>query len=113
MKALPVTLYIHHSASQGKYYALNADIPKINTDYTLIDTRTVEVEFDEPSKIELVNLQVDHLRNVKSRIAADAHIKQSAIDDKIQSLLCIEQISETPEPDVNIPDSGEFDEIPF
>ncbi len=92
---------------------MTADISSIDRDYTLIETRTIEIEFDEPDNAELINLHIKSLRDEKSRIAADAHVKQSRIDDKIQSLLCIEQTSDNPEPNVIIPDSGEFDEIPF
>ncbi len=113
MKALPLTLYIHYSETLGAFIALGADISKINTDLTFIDTRTIEIEFDEPSNVDLINLRVSQLREAKSQIAAEAHLKQSSIDDKIQSLLCIEQISDTHEPHVDISDSGEFDEIPF
>lgn len=56
----------------------------------LLDIVEAEVEFTMPEEHEILNRAVANLKAEKAKIEADAYIQAKAIQDKIDSLLCIE-----------------------
>lgn len=62
--------------------------------HILIDTVEAEIEFAMPDEREILNLAVSNLKAEKSKIEADAYIKAKFIQDKIDSLLCLEHKQE-------------------
>ena len=59
------------------------------SNWTKVGKATITVTFDEDDTI--VNNMVDTLKAKKSKVLADAQVEANAIDQKIQSLLAIEQ----------------------
>ncbi|CNE10384.1 hypothetical protein [Yersinia kristensenii] len=96
MTALQITttLYIHvnpHPSSKDNRFVIHScDMSQIVPAYTLLDTREITIDFNEPDPFEIISKQVDSLRSQKEQIAAESHRKLSQIDDQIQALLCIE-----------------------
>ena len=58
--------------------------------YLLIGTVDVEVDYELPDDFNFTQLEIDNLKKEKKRIQAEANKKLVAIDEKIQSLQCIE-----------------------
>lgn len=56
----------------------------------LLDTVEVEVEFSMPSEREILDKVVIGLKAAKAAIEAKAYLDTKAIQDKIDSLLCLE-----------------------
>lgn len=97
---IPVTLYIHYATSTystKKIVVSSADFTKCSPDqYVLLETRNIEIQVNQPEPIDIIGLQVDQLREQKTKVAADAQLQIATIEDKIQQLLCIDY---TPEKD--------------
>lgn len=60
----------------------------------LLDTVEAEIEFTMPSDKDILNKVVSGLKAEKAKIEADAYIKAKSIQDKIDSLLCLEYTPE-------------------
>ena len=67
---------------------MNADMTEYG--YTMYGEVEVQVEFEMPSEAEQKRKLVESLQKQKSNILAECHRKTSIIQDKIDSLLCIE-----------------------
>jgi len=63
-------------------------------DEILLDTVDVEVEYTMPSDREILEKVVAGLKAAKAQIEAKAYIEAKAIQDKIDSLLCLEYTPE-------------------
>jgi len=88
-KTKEVTLYIciDTSFNENRLVVFPNDMSGYD-DYTLIDTQTVTV--DIPQNINIKALQVEKLQQSKKELLAKTEIAAKEIDEKIQSLMCIE-----------------------
>jgi hypothetical protein len=91
---LKVTLYLHsHRNWKGdiEYVPDTCDRSKwINTEYTLLETKEVLVEFGDVNYTDIVKQEVAMLQEKKKTVLAEAHIKAEQIQDHINKLLAIE-----------------------
>lgn len=92
-KTLTVNLYVHAKKQfNGSYeyntFAFKADI-KAGLGFVIAEHQ-VEIPFITPTPVELVHAEIEHLRFEQSKILADAQVKSSLLEDKIQMLLCLE-----------------------
>ena len=58
--------------------------------YIFIGEVEVSVDYDLPDNFNYTQAEIDSLRKEQKRIQAEAQNKITRIDEKIQSLLCIE-----------------------
>lgn len=92
-----VTLYVYSAKSLVPWEADEIIVKTYDStdgayrcSHILIDTVETEIEFTMPSEREILNRVVANLKAEKTNIEADAYIQAKAIQDKIDSLLCIE-----------------------
>ncbi|MCL2899759.1 hypothetical protein [Brenneria tiliae] len=98
---IEVTLYFHQCPHSKNIVVTTCDMSQQG--YTLFGTCAVTAPVPQVSPADLVNLQVENLKNQQQKILADAQVKAGELEDKIQRLLCIEH-----HPHV----SADADEIP-
>jgi hypothetical protein len=98
-----VTLYIaaHKHSYHGSKFEIIVDTCDRSkwthdTSSTTVPLSEVEVEVPIPkvSEKQLLNEEVKQLQAVIQKEKADSHVRITAIEEKIQSLLCIENLSE-------------------
>ncbi|MEX5968209.1 hypothetical protein [Providencia hangzhouensis] len=92
-KTLSVTLYIHAQKQFDGSYRYNTHSFKAESDSYLgfaIAEHTTEIPFTEPTNAELVLLEIDALKAEQNKILADAQVKSSLLEDRIQMILCLE-----------------------
>ena len=92
-KTLSVTLYIHaRKKFDGSYhyeaFTFKADV-SLGVGF-FISEHTVEIPFQELTSEQLVNAEIEILREEQNKILADAQMKSSLLEDRIQMLLCLE-----------------------
>ena len=58
--------------------------------FILIGEVEVSVDYDLPDNLNITQLEIDSLRKAQKRIQAEAQNNITRIEEKIQSLLCIE-----------------------
>ncbi|MBN5214107.1 hypothetical protein [Serratia ureilytica] len=95
MKALqiPVTLFIHANVSQytqEKISVFTMDMSQY-PEYVLLETRTINIDVNQPEPIDIIGKQVEALKLEKARLADATYKRIAEIDDQVQQLLCIEQ----------------------
>lgn len=106
MEALPIQarLYIHYitnSFLDNKYLVSTCDMSQNYPDqYVLLETRDITLTIGQPDAFDIIDRQVNQLRNQKEELAAESHRQQALLDDKIQQLLCIDHC---PIPESDIP----------
>lgn len=81
-------LYIHKSPYSGGFDVFLSDMTEYGN--VLLDTVDVEIEFTVPSEREMVAREVAMLKTEQNRINGEAYAKNKALQDRIDSLLCIE-----------------------
>lgn len=90
MSTKKMTVFVHLSNSQwgaGTEYSLfNLDM----TDYGYTLVATSEIEFEEPSRNDVVAGLVRGLRHEQQEIKAEAQSKVNRLQERIDSLLCLE-----------------------
>lgn len=91
---IPIKLYVHYvtsAYSQDKYVVFTSDMSRNYPDqYVLLETRDISININQPEPFDIIALQVDQLRNQKDQIIATAQRDITAVEDKIQQLLCID-----------------------
>lgn len=60
------------------------------SEYGHVILTTQELTFDMPDEGELKNMEISALKKEQSKIRAEAEEKATRIEERIQSLLCIE-----------------------
>ncbi|EHD22100.1 MULTISPECIES: hypothetical protein [Brenneria] len=85
---IEVTLYFHQCPYSKNIVVTTCDMSQQG--YTLLGTHTDTFPVPQVSPVDLINLQIDTLKNQQQKILADAQIKAGELEDKIQRLLCIE-----------------------
>jgi len=66
-------------------------IPSADNDYYIVvDTKEIEVEFDDPTPIDIKHAKLNALNSEKQRIRATAQHNIERVDDKIQALMALE-----------------------
>ena len=58
--------------------------------YTIIDTKKIEVEFDNTPDIEIRDMKIATLKKARTKIEADNKVKVEQINEAIQSLMALE-----------------------
>ena len=87
-----ITVYIHaqrdYVTSGVRFSAVGCDMSQYG--YTLLETKQVSVEFEIADDFNLDAEEIKAMRAEQKRIQADAQMKLTQIEERIQSLLCIE-----------------------
>ena len=94
-KLLTPTLYLHkanHGAYQDSIFMAQSDC-SATTGYPLLGTVTLEFEFDMPSEQEQTLAEIKMLEAAKNAIAKDAAERIGNMQDRLNSLLAIENHS--------------------
>lgn len=92
-KTLSVTLYVHALKQfNGTYryqaYTFKADV-SLGVGF-VVSEHTVEIPYQELPLEQLVNAEIEMLREEQNKILADAQVNSSLLEDQIQMLLCVE-----------------------
>lgn len=93
MRALqiPVTLFIHATTfplPEG-FAVTTAEMSSFHG-YVLLETRTINIDVNQPEPIDIIGKQVEALKLEKARLADATYKRIAEIDDQVQQLLCIE-----------------------
>lgn len=90
-----ITVYIHAQRNYKdkiKFSALGCDMSEYG--YTLIETQDLTVEFDIADDFSLDAEEIKAMRAEQKRIQAEAQRLVTQLEERIQSLLCIEHKAE-------------------
>ncbi len=93
MKALqiPVTLFIHATTFPlPEGFAVTTAEMSSFRGYVLLETRTINIDVNQPEPIDIIGKQVEALKLEKARLADATYQRIAEIDDQVQQLLCIE-----------------------
>ncbi|EOH3236996.1 hypothetical protein JC794_14125 [Morganella morganii] len=97
MKAQPdilkVTLYIHAQKQYDSSIKYNVSACRFSPETGLgfvVAEHQIELPAPNITKADLVNAEIDSLRDEQNKILANAQVKSSMIEDQIQALLCLE-----------------------
>lgn len=83
------TLFVHKDRYSEEEYCVHAcDMSEYG--YVMLGSVNVEFEFTLPSHAEQVRREVEMLNLKKSEILAETHRKVTELQERIDSLLCIE-----------------------
>jgi len=89
-----VTLYIHASKYVNSDYEICVSTYKQKSCeyFTVIDIATVDVEINIPTinKNELIQANIEQLKNRIEKERADSFLRVQAVKDEIQKMLCLE-----------------------
>ena len=92
-----INLFLHVRMdwrNEPEYNAYQTDMSGDNYFGSLVTKKTVDVEFDIPDGFNVNDELVKTLRKQQKTIQADAQMKLTQIEERIQSLLCIEHKAE-------------------
>lgn len=99
-ETLKVKLYVHaienRITRQMNITVLQHDASKNGSTEifgTVVAVHNIEIPYPDINNSEFINLQIEELKKEKDKVLAEAHAKTVEIEDRIQSLLCIEEIS--------------------
>lgn len=86
------SMFVHASKDYGSDdYKLSMKICDMSEyGYIYIGKVEVSVDYDLPENFNFTQCEIDLLRKEQKRIQAEAQMKVVRIEEKIQSLLCIE-----------------------
>ena len=91
-----ITVYIHaqrdYVTSGVRFSACGCDMSEYG--YTLIETQDLKVEFDIADDFNLDAEEIKAMRAEQKRIKAEAQMRVTRLEERIQSLLCIEHKAE-------------------
>ncbi|MDE1494504.1 hypothetical protein KKJ22_15800 [Xenorhabdus bovienii] len=97
MKAQPntlkVTIYVYAKEGLDKQIEFNTlTFKPANTAYwgALVHRHDVEITLPSVNKSDLIHAQINALEAEKEKVLASVQIEVNRIEDRIQSLLCIE-----------------------
>lgn len=89
--AAEITVYIHAHRDykdEIKFSAFGCDMSQYG--YTLLETKQVSVEFDIADDFNLDAEEIKAMRAEQKRILAEAQNQVTRLEERIQSMLCIE-----------------------
>ncbi len=88
-----ITVYIHAQRDYVyggiKFSAIGCDMSEYSG-YTMIEKKNVTVEFDIADDFSLDAEEIKAMRAEQKRIKAEAQLQVTRLEERIQSLLCIE-----------------------
>ncbi|KMW73679.1 hypothetical protein TI10_05390 [Photorhabdus luminescens subsp. luminescens] len=58
---------------------------------TVVAIHDIEIPYPNISRSDFINSQIDTLKKEQNKVLTEAHAKASELEDRIQSLLCIEE----------------------
>ncbi|WP_440864552.1 hypothetical protein [Symbiopectobacterium purcellii] len=92
MKAPEITvkLYIHFNIHLEKVDALTCDMSQMQG-WILLGTHDVTIPVPLYSPVDLIDRQIESLKNQQSNVLADSLAKDRDIEKEIQRLLCIKE----------------------
>jgi len=88
-----INLFLHVRMdwrNEPEYNAYQTDMSGNKYFGSLVTKKTIDVEFDIPDDFNVNDELVKTLRKQQKTIQADAQMKLTQIEERIQSLLCIE-----------------------
>ncbi len=86
-----ITVYIHAQRNykdEIKFSVIGCDMSQYG--YVLLETKNVTVEFNIADDFSLDAAEIKAMRAEQKRIQAEAQMLVTRLEDRIQSLLCIE-----------------------
>lgn len=90
MKTITTTqkIYLHARSYDKEDITINfGDMTQYGD--ILIATKDIELSFDVPEDYDVVQLEVDQLKNALSIVKAESYVKEQNIEEQIQRLLAI------------------------
>ena len=87
----PATVFINASRSYDGTVCFHAHFCDMSEyGYFLVEKKQITVEADIPDDFNIDAIEIDALKKEKTRIQAEAQNKLTKIEERIQSLLCLE-----------------------
>lgn len=89
MKTITREMFVHlDKYNPGEYVLHSCDMSEYG--YVMVDKVMVEVSFNEPEAGEMVKREVEMLKAKQAEINGKAYAEVNALQNRIDSLLCIE-----------------------
>lgn len=86
-----ITAYIQAQRTYDGQVSLKAlTVNMSEYGYTPVLEQTVTFEADIPDDFDIVSAEIDQLQKTKKKIQADAQLQVTQIEERIQSLQCLE-----------------------
>lgn len=90
---VPIILYLHTNQKYGSdeyQYSIHVcDMSQYGFSFTGVK-KEVTIEFDLPDEFDPRLAEVESLKREKTKILAESQMKANQIEERIQSLLCLE-----------------------
>ena len=90
-----ITVYIHARKNWDETIKFTVDVADMSQyGWIMVLEKKVEIEFDLPPEFNIDAESIKAMRSEQKRINAEAHLQVTRLEERIQSLLCIEHKDE-------------------